>query len=228
MNGEALKKMAEMAGVSEEQFLRVAGVLYLAEKGLLSEPAAQEKADLEKKIVHLLAVERTLSIRELENLLHENWENLEAAVQRLEGEGKVVTAVSSNVKIAAIANDGTLDLSSLPPEEREWMVVNAYGNRDKGLTYAKIHSFFKPPKRTEKPGKLGGKKGRRKEEVLQALKEGPKRRFQLVRALGLPEATVEWALAKLLGEGRVKKLEKGLYALADENVGFCSPKEEIQ
>ncbi|MEM2045772.1 MAG: hypothetical protein QXO20_06295 [Candidatus Bathyarchaeia archaeon] len=211
-----LKMMATCAGVNEEQFLKVAGVLYLAEKGLMKfQEAWPLKSDLEKRIMHLLSIERALSTRDLEDLLREPREEVESAVQKLEADGKVISAMTSpNVRIVALVNDGTLDITSLPPEERRWMIVNAYGNRDKGMTYAQLYSFLKSPKHAKGPVRPSKRMGRRKEEVLQALKEGPKRLSELIKTLNLPEGTAYWVLAALIREGRVERIGKGLYKLA--------------
>ncbi|MEM0235170.1 winged helix-turn-helix domain-containing protein [Thermofilum sp.] len=214
---ESLKRMADMAGVSEEAFLKVAGVLYLFEKGFLRDPRSHDggqapKSDLEKRVMHILSVERALSTRDLMSLLHIEEGDLEAIVQKLEADGKVVTsAIPPNIKIVAVANDGTMNIASLNSEERQWMIINAYGNRDKGLTYSQLYSFLKAPPH---PGEPTEKKGR-KWEILQALKQGPKKRSELARTLNLSDSTVGWALKELLRDGKIERVEKGLYKLVN-------------
>ncbi|MEM2591742.1 MAG: hypothetical protein QXI60_04070 [Thermofilaceae archaeon] len=200
--------------MSEEQFLKVLGVLYLFEKGVLGEPRPSSvkeriESDLEKKIIHVLSVERALSVYDLKNLLRVEEGEIEDAVQRLEAEGKVVAVAVQNNKIVAVPNDGTLDIAPLKPEEKRWMVINAYGNRDKGLTYAQLYSFL-----TSAPKEPSKSRGR-KEEVLQALKDGPKRYSELRRALSLSKGSFHWTLAELLKEGKIERIERGLYRLTN-------------
>lgn len=209
---EALKRMAEMAGVSEEQFLKVAGVLYLFERGFLMSPKAgpDEKrfeSDLEKRFLHLLSIERVLSVRELTNLLNVEERELETVIQKLSAEGKVAVETVSNNKIVATTNDGTLNIASLKPEDRQWLIINAYGNRDKGLTYAQIFNFLRTAPNEKK------KEGWR-EKILKALETGPKRFTELRRELNIPEGSLKAVLSRLLKEGRIERVEVGLYKLA--------------
>lgn len=214
---EVLKEIADVAGVSVDQLLKVAGILYLLEKGVLEhapQKAPHVKDNIERMILHLLSIERALSIRDIEMYLNKPIGEIEEAVRRLEERGEVVSALSpSNLKIVALASDGTMNLLELPEEERAWMIVNAYGNRDKGLSYAKIYSLLKPQ---QPPQNRPRREATVKEMVLAALKGGPKRRCDLLRELNIPEGSLHWAITELHQAGKIKRVDKGTYALAAE------------
>jgi len=106
------------------------------------------ESDLEKKIYHLLSVERSMTLRELEAALRVEGERIEAAADKLAAEGKIMSlSLPKGIKIYAIKNDGTLDLSTLPPELQRGMIINACGNKDKGVSYAKLYEilYSQPP-----------------------------------------------------------------------------------
>jgi biotin operon repressor len=209
----SLNKLAEAAGLTPEQLLKAAGILALAEKGVLkfSEDQFPKTGDCEKRLMHVLSLERAVSFEELAKIVPP--EALDETAKKLVEQGKALMAVNPyGVKVVAIADDGTLNLTTLPPEEKDWMVVNAYGNRDKGLSYAKLYNFLKAPAATKQSHRGKRRRMSRTQQVFEALKQGPMSLSKIASTLKVSIGTVSWAIAELQKAGKVKRLKRGLYA----------------
>lgn len=176
-----------------------------------SEDQFPKTGDCEKRLMHVLSLERAVSFEELAKVVPP--EALDETAKKLVEQGKALMAVNPyGVKVVAIADDGTLNLTTLPPEEKDWMVVNAYGNRDKGLSYAKLYNFLKAPAATEQSHRGKRRRMSRTQQVFEALKQGPMSLSKIASTLKVSIGTVSWAIAELQKAGKVKRLKRGLYA----------------
>ena len=106
----------------------------------------------------------------------------------------------------AVDSDGTLKLSELDDRDRRRVIINWYANRHKNLSYKAVHDI----NRQILEQKVRGL--RIKDKVLEALRNGVKSRAQLV-ALGINEDSLDKALRKLVNEGAIKRVGKGLYQI---------------
>jgi len=216
---EKVREIARAAGVGENQLLQALGLLYLIKEGILPAPGGAKPAeggliparasDAEKRVMHILSIERTIGLDEI----LEYMPDAEKAVERLIKSGRAYEAVNPyGVRIIAIADDGTLDISSLSEEERRRLIINTYANRSKGLSYAKMLELMRSAEAKRGERAAGGGPSRR-EQVIEALKGGPKSLRELEGA-GIPGGALRWTIGRLLKRGVVKRVGAGVYALA--------------
>jgi len=218
---EKVREIARAAGVGENQLLRTLGLLYLIKEGILPAPGGAEPAegrlilsnarasDAEKRVMHILSIERTIGLDEILEYMPDAKE----AVKRLVKSGRAYEAVNPyGVRIIAVADDGTLDISSLSEDERRRLIINTYANRSKGLSYAKMLELMRSAEVKRGERTAGGGPSRR-EQVIEALKSGPKSLREL-REAGIPRGALLWTMGGLLKKGVVKRVGAGVYALA--------------
>lgn len=203
---QLMRRLAEAAGLTEEQLLRAAGLFYIAQM-LSGTPATTLKLERVKRAtLRVLEVERVLSLTELSRAVGCPVDEAEKAVEALCREGKTFTA--SHLKhgvLVALADDGSLNIATLNDEERDTLIKSYYVNRDKGVAYQHIYKLMKP--------KVEGRNV--KELTLRLLTKGAKSLSDLKAELAtIPYGSISWAIHSLIKEGKVKKLKRGLYALA--------------
>lgn len=204
---QLIRRLADAAGLTEEQFLRAAGLFYIAQMlggTLAATPIKVERA--KRATLQVLEVERVLSLTELSRAIGCPVDEAEKAVEALCGEGKAFTA--NHLKhgiLVALADDGSLNIATLNDEERDTLIKSYYVNRDKGVAYQHIYKLMKP--------KVEGRNI--KELTLRLLAEGAKSLSDLKAELEtIPYGYLSWTLHSLVKEGKVKRVKRGLYALA--------------
>lgn len=197
---EWLRELASAAGVSQEQFLKVAGIIHL----LPFIPKESEELRVKSLVWSLLKAKRVASLNELQRELLADEEGLEAALRELEAEGKACEVDTyAYGRLVAVSDDGTLDISKLNAEDRASVVSATYANRSQNLTYKSVLELCRrtiPPPSAE-------------ERILELLEAGAKRYVDLLKA-GIPKARIYPALKSLMEKGKVKKLKRGVYSLA--------------
>jgi DNA-binding HxlR family transcriptional regulator len=203
---ETIDELAELAGVSAEALLKVAGLLNII--ALLERPRTGEvRRNHEAQVINALSAEPVMSFSELEKKLGLPGEELRKTVARLVDKGMLHTAEDPGWgTLVAVDSNGTLRLSDLKDRDRRRAIINWYANRHKSLSYRAVHDINKQILKQ----KVKRKKPSTKDRVLEALRSGVKARVQLL-ALGINEASLDWALRELLKAGTIKKTGRGFY-----------------
>lgn len=114
-------------------------------KEYLERHASPELNNFKGKVFNIISERKAVSADELIKELNICESNLEKALENLKKERKIVTTKINNRRIAVLADDGTLNILSLPRQEQEWFAVNVFFNIDKGVTYEKIYKFLRTP-----------------------------------------------------------------------------------
>jgi len=200
-----VEELAELAGVSPEALLKVAGTLSIA-----SMLFSTEKRGKEELLLEALKVEPVAPLSEIQKATGLSAEELTRTISLLKEKGVVYTAEDPAWgTLVAINSDGTLSLSELDDRNRRRVIINWYANRGKKLSYRDVHSINRQI--LEQKGKLTTR-----DKVLEALRSGTKTRAQLI-ALGVNRETLDKVLRKLVREGLVERLDKGLYQLKTQH-----------
>ena len=195
-----LRELASAAGVSEEQFLKVAGVIHL----IPLTPPGSIPSPSKSLVLRLLEAKRVANFRELQEELHVSGEDLKPIIRELEAEGKACTVDTyAYGPLLALTDDGTLSLAELDARDRAAVVSATYANKSLNLTYRNVLELYR--KTTPQPSAA--------ERILEQLGTGPKRYTDLLKA-GIPKAQIYPTLKKLMEQGRVKRAKRGVYLLS--------------
>jgi hypothetical protein len=203
---EAIDELAELAGVSAETLLKVAGLLNII--ALLGRPGTgQVRRNHEAQVIGALSAEPVMPLSELERKLGLPGEELRKTIAKLVEKGALHTAEDPGWgTLVAIDSDGTLRLGGLDDRDRRRAIINWYANRRKSLSYKTIHEINRQILKQEAERKKPGIK----ERIVEALRSGVNTRAQLL-ALGIKENSLDWALKELIRAGAIRKTGKGVY-----------------
>jgi hypothetical protein len=206
----AIEELAELAGVSPEALLKVAGLLSIA---ALLGPAKGTHAERggQTRIIDALSTEPVLPLSDLQMVTRLSAGELRQTVGRLAEKGIVHTAEDPTWgTLVAIDSDGTFRLSELNEADRRRVIINWYANRHKNLSYKAVRDINRQI--LEQRAK---RKPRIKDGIIEALRCGAKSRAQLL-TLGFKEASLDWEIQRLLKKGVIRRAGRGLYELSGQ------------
>jgi len=210
---EELEEIAAIAGVTVDQLLKVAGILHIlgsirsveCDGDACVEPRRNEK--LKRKIFSRIKAETVASVNEI---IGEFGEKSLDILCDLEKDGKIMAIENEKTGVlVGVIDDGSCNIRELSRDEAERLIIDYYMNRGKGLSYKQVLGI----RRRISAQQLERKLPTRAEIILNALRTGPKTRRELEEILS--GRTVNSAISDLLEKGKIIRVDKGVYALAN-------------